>query len=457
MTSVFAQELAAVLPDGAVVDDHDVLETYRRDRTAWLEPGRPLAAAFPTSTDHVVAAVKVAGAHRVPIVPRGAGSSLAGGAMAVDGCLILCTERMDRILEVDPADQMVSVEPGVLNADVSTHVAEHGLWYPPDPASAAFSTIGGNVATNAGGLCCVKYGVTRDHVLGLEVVLADGTVLETGRRTIKGVAGLDLTSLFVGSEGTLGIVTRARLRLRPIPPPASTLVAFFATLGAAGTAVVELVRGSADLSLLEVMDRTTIGAVEGWRRMDLDTEAAALLLVQVDAAGPACISAIQQAAAICDAAGATYTALTDDPEEGASLLEARRLAYPALERLGTTMLDDVAVPRSRIPALVAGIEAVAERRDVTIGTFGHAGDGNLHPTLVVPHGDQDARARALEAFADVVRTALDLGGTITGEHGVGALKRGWLESEVGAESLRVQRILKSSLDPQGLFNPGRAL
>lgn len=191
--------------------------------------------------------------------------------------------------------------------------------------------------------------------------------------------------------------------------------------------------------------------------MDLDTEAAALLLVQVDAAGPACISAIQQAAAICDAAGATYTALTDDPEEGASLLEARRLAYPALERLGTTMLDDVAVPRSRIPALVAGIEAVAERRDVTIGTFGHAGDGNLHPTLVVPHGDQDARARALEAFADVVRTALDLGGTITGEHGVGALKRGWLESEVGAESLRVQRILKSSLDPQGLFNPGRAL
>jgi glycolate oxidase len=303
----------------------------------------------------------------------------------------------------------------------------------------------------------VKYGVTRDHVLGLEVVLADGTVLETGRRTIKGVAGLDLTSLFVGSEGTLGIVTRARLRLRPVPPPASTLVAFFGTLGAAGRAVVDLVRGGTDLSLLEILDRTTIEAVEGWRRMDLDTEAAALLLVQVDAPAPAGASVIQRAAATCEAAGATDTALTDDPVEGEALLEARRLAYPALERLGATLLDDVAVPRSRIPDLIDGIEAIAGRRGVTIGTFGHAGDGNLHPTVVVPHGDEEARVRGLAAFGDVVRTALDLGGTITGEHGVGALKRDWLEREVGTECLRIQRAVKATLDPAGLLNPGRSL
>ncbi len=454
----FVEELAAALPDDAVITDRDILETYRYDRTDWLTPGQPVAAAFPRRTDEVAAAVKVAASHQVPIVPRGAGSSLAGASQAIDGCLILCLERMDDILEIDEVDQTVTVEPGVLNADISIATGPHGLWYPPDPASKTFCSIGGNVATNAGGLCCVKYGVTRDYVMGLEVVLADGTVIETGRRTIKGVAGLDLTSLMVGSEGTLGIVTRARLRLRPSPSGAATLVAFFPTLTAAGDAVAAIIRSGLVCSLMEIMDRTTVRAVDDAYRMDLDRDSAALVLLQSDTPSPLRGTEMARAGQLCDDAGATYTATTEDPEESELLLQARRLAIPALEQQGTTLLDDIAVPRSRIPELLARAEAIAERRDVTIGSFGHAGDGNMHPTLVVPREDDGTvLRRALAAFDELVLAALDLGGTITGEHGVGSIKAPFLEREIGAGNLEVQRRIKRALDPHGLLNPGRWL
>jgi glycolate oxidase len=454
----FVDELAAALPDGAVVTDPDILETYRYDRTDWLIPGQPAAVAFPLTTEQVAAAIKVAASHRVPIVPRGAGSSLAGGSQAIDGCLVLCLERMDRILDVDEVDQTVTVEPGVLNADVSTATAPHGLWYPPDPASKTFCSIGGNIATNAGGLCCVKYGVTRDYVMGLEVVLADGTVIETGRRTIKGVAGLDLTGLMVGSEGTLGIVTRARLRLRPTPSGTATLVAFFPTLTAAGEAIAAMTRSGIVYSLMEIMDRTTIHAVDDAYRMDLDRDSAALVLLQSDRPSPVRGADIAHAAELCDAARATYTATTEDPDETEALLQARRLAIPALEQQGTTLLDDIAVPRSRIPELLGRSEAIAEHHRVTIGSFGHAGDGNLHPTLVVPRDDDGTvLRRALSAFDELVVAALDLGGTITGEHGVGSIKAPFLEREIGADNLAVQRRIKRELDPLGLLNPGRWL
>jgi glycolate oxidase len=453
----FVEELAAALPDGAVVTDPDVLETYRYDRTQWVTPGRPAAAAFPTTTQQVATAVRLAAEHRVPIVPRGAGSSLCGGSQAIDGALTLCLERMDRILEVDPVDQLARVEPGVINADLSLATLDHGLFYPPDPASKTFCSIGGNVATNAGGLCCVKYGVTRDYVQRLEVVLADGRVIETGHDTIKGVAGLDLTGLFVGSEGTLGIVTRVDVRLRPAPDGASTMVAFFPSLGSAGTAVAALTASGLQLSLCEIMDRRTVAVVDDWTRMGLDRDAAALLLVQSDAPAPLRAADVERAAELCDAAGASYTAFTDDPDEAESLLQARRLAGPALERLGELIWDDVGVPRSRIPALLERIEAAAERHGADVYTFGHAGDGNMHPILLVPHGDEDARARALPAFDDILEAALDLGGTITGEHGVGSIKSAFLEREVGRDNLAVQRAIKRALDPQGLFNPGRWL
>jgi glycolate oxidase len=453
----FVEELAAILPDGAVATDPDVLEGYRYDRTTWLTPGRPVAVAFPSTTEQVAAAVGLAARHRVPVVPRGAGSSLCGGSQAIDGALTLCLERMDRILAVDPVDQLARVEPGVLTADLSVATAEHGLFYPPDPASKAFCSIGGNVATNAGGLCCVKYGVTRDYVARLEVVLADGRVIETGHDTIKGVAGLDLTGLFVGSEGTLGIVTRIDVRLRPAPDGASTMVAFFPSLGTAGEAVATLTASGLPLSLCEIMDRRTVGAVDDWMRMGLDRDAAALLLVQSDAPAPVRAADVERAAELCERAGASYTAFTADPDEAEALLQARRLAGPALERLGELIWDDVGVPRSRIPDLLARIEQVADHHGADVYTFGHAGDGNMHPVFLVPHGDEDARARALAAFDGILEAALDLGGTITGEHGVGSIKGAFLEREVGRDNLAVQRAIKRALDPGGLLNPGRWL
>lgn len=453
----FVEELAASLGEGAVVTDRDIIETYRHDRTTWLTPGHPVAAAFPTSTAEVSAAVKIAAAHGVPIVPRGAGSSLCGGSQAVDGALTLSLERMNRVLEIDAADQGVIVEPGVLNAAITAATSPFGLFYPPDPASKAYCSIGGNIATNAGGLCCVKYGVTRDYVQRLEVVLADGTVIETGHDTIKGVAGLDLTGLFVGSEGTLGIVTRIRLRLRPSPGGAATMVAFFPTLGAAGDAVSAITSSGVQLSLMEIMDRATVSVVDDFTGMGLDRDAAALLLIQSDSPAPVRTVEVERAASLCDAAGASYTAFTDDPNEADALLQARRLAGPALEALGEAIWDDVGVPRSRIPQLIGRIEEAAERHGATVFTFGHAGDGNMHPTLLAPHGDDDARHRALLAFDDIVDAALDLGGTITGEHGVGSIKAAFLEREVGTANLALQRAIKTTLDPQALFNPGRWL
>jgi glycolate oxidase len=453
----FVDELAAALPDGAVVTDPDLLEGYRYDRTTWLTPGHPVALALPTTTAQVAAAVGVAARHHIPIVPRGAGSSLCGGSQAIDGALTLCLERMDRILAIDPVDQLARVEPGVMNADVSAATLEHGLFYPPDPASKTFCSLGGNVATNAGGLCCVKYGVTRDHVARLEVVLADGRVIETGHDTIKGVAGLDLTGLFVGSEGTLGIVTRVDVRLRHAPDGASTMVAFFPTLGSAGEAVAALTASGLQLSLCEIMDRRTVLAVDDWMRMGLDRDAAALLLVQSDAPGAQRATDVERAAELCDRAGASYTAFTADPDEAEALLQARRLAGPALERLGEPIWDDVGVPRSRIPALLARIEQVADRHGADVYTFGHAGDGNMHPVLLVPHGDDDAKVRALAAFDGILEAALDLGGTITGEHGVGAVKAHLLAREVGTDNLAVQRAIKHALDPHDLLNPGRWL
>jgi glycolate oxidase len=453
----FTDELAAALSEGAVVTDPDVLEGYRHDRTSWLVPGHPVAAAFPRTTAEVAAAVKVAAAHAVPIVPRGAGSSLCGGSQAIDGALTLSLERMDRILSVDPVDQLAIVEPGVMNADISLATAEHGLFYPPDPASRTFCSIGGNVATNAGGLCCVKYGVTRDYVRRLEVVLADGSVIETGHDTVKGVAGLDLTSLFVGSEGTLGIVTRIHLRLRPSPEGAATMVAFFPSVGAAGEAVAAITRSGLDLSLCEIMDHSTIVAVDDVYRMGLDRDAAALLLLQSDSPPPLRGTEVARAAELCDRTGATYTAVTEDPDESEALLQARRLAGPAIDELGEAIWDDVCVPRSRIPDLLGRIEHIAERHAVRAPTFGHAGDGNMHPRLLFERGDADAQQRALAAFDELIDAALELGGTSTGEHGVGQIKAHVLEREVGTRNLEVQRAIKRALDPRGLLNPGRWL
>ncbi|HZB03372.1 MAG TPA: FAD-linked oxidase C-terminal domain-containing protein [Actinomycetota bacterium] len=448
--------LARSLPSAALLTDRDVMESYRRDQAALPGAGMPLAVVRPRLAAEVQTTLRIASAGGVPVVPRGAGSGLSGGANAVDGGLVLSLTAMDRVLQIDRANLLAVVEPGVINGDLSAAAAERGLWYPPDPASAGFSSIGGNIATNAGGLCCAKYGVTRDSVLGLQVVLADGSLIRTGGRTVKRVAGYDLTGLFVGSEGTLGVVTEATLRLRPAPPPPATLVAFFGDLKSAGTAIAEITSEVVP-SVLELMDRHTVRAVDEWKHMDLDLDAAAMLIGRSDAGGEQAANQIERMARACTSAGATLVARSSDPMEADLLMNARRLALPALERQGTILLDDVAVPIGRITELFEAIERIAADHAVVIGTFGHAGDGNMHPTLVYDHRDPEHVARARAAFQDILRAAVDLGGTITGEHGVGLLKRPWLTEELGDDGFRVHAAVKHALDPEGILNPGKVL
>jgi glycolate oxidase len=443
------------LSDRDIVIDPDILGSYTRDRSTGSAAGEPFAVVFPRTAEQVSSVMQAAHAHRVPVVPRGAGSGLTGGSNAIDGSLIVCVERMREVLEVNGTDGYVETQPGIMNTELRDHVKGHGLWYAPDPASKDFCSIGGNVNTNAGGLCCVKYGVTRDAVLGLEVVLADGRITRLGRRTIKGVAGYDLAGMIVGSEGTLGIVTMARLRLRPLPPPAITSVAVFDDIGAAGRATAAIM---AELtpSMLEVMDQQTIRVVENWRPMGLDVSAGALLVAQTDSGLGAAADA-DRLIAICLEQGAAEAYRAETEEESEMLLGARRMAIIAMEATGDWLLDDVAVPRSRLSEAMLRIQDVAARHDVTICTFGHAGDGNLHPTIVTERGDQAAAARALLAFDDILEVALACGGTITGEHGVGSLKQHALAQELDEVAASLHPRIKQAWDPENILNPGKSL
>lgn len=439
-----------------LITDPDVLASYRHDQAApgMLPAGTPAALARTRTTAEVAEAVRYAADRDMPIVPRGAGSGLSGGANAIDGCLVISLEQMTRIVDVDAAALTATVEAGVVNSALREAAAGEGLLYAPDPASYEFSTIGGNVATNAGGLCCVKYGVTRDALLGLEVVLADGRVVEVGRRTRKGVTGYDLTSLLCGSEGTLGIVTSATVRLLPLPPPAHSLAASFPRLDAAGEAIAAICRRHRP-SLLELMDRATIAAVERMQPMDLDLEAEAMLFAQSDA-GTGAADDIAGIERLCEEAGASIVVTTDEVAEGRMILAARRLAYTALERSGATLLDDVAVPLPAIPAFLRGVAEIAARTEMLIGTFGHAGDGNMHPTIVYDAADSDSAARARDAFSAIIALARDLGGTVTGEHGVGLLKREAAADELH-DTLDLHHAVKHVFDPAGRMNPGKAL
>jgi glycolate oxidase len=440
---------------GELITDPDVLASYRHDQAApgLLSAGMPAAVARPTTTAEVQAAVIAAGRAGVPIVPRGAGSGLSGGANAIDGCLVVSLERLTRIAELDPAALTATVQAGVINHALRDAAAAEGLLYAPDPASFEFSTIGGNVATNAGGLCCVKYGVTRDALLGLEVVTAAGEVLQLGHATRKGVTGYDLTALVCGSEGTLAIVTAATVRLTPLPPAVHTLAASFSRLDQAGDAIAAIVRRHRP-AMLELMDRTTIAAVEALQPMDLDPGADAMLFARSDAGRVEGAEEIAAMRRLCEQAGADLVLTTDEEAEGRALMAARRLAYSALERQGATLLDDVCVPLPAVPALLRGVEQIAQRGGVTIGTFGHAGDGNMHPTVVYDHRDPDQVRRAREAFDAILQLALDLGGTVAGEHGTGLLKRDAAAREL-APQLGLQRAVKQAFDPDNLLNPDK--
>lgn len=445
------EELADVLPPERVLRDPAVLSAHRHDRSGWEPDGSPSVVVFPESTAEVRDVLRVAGRTHTPVVVRGAGTGLSGAATAVRGEIVLSTARLNAITELSPADRLAVAQPGVVVADLDRAAGQHGLRYAPDPASVAVSTIGGNIATNAGGLRCVKYGVTRDSVLGLEVVLADGRVVRTGRRTVKGVTGYDLTGLFVGSEGTLGVVTSATLLLRPAPEETATLAAFFDNVEAATSAIARL---PTEPAVAELVDEYALAAIDQAQGTSLASRGAAFLLVQTDGRGARTEAEAAQAAL---SPFATNIELTSDPQEAAELVEIRRLALPSLEKRGRVLIEDIAVPRSRLAEAVTEIGRIARRYDVTAGTLAHAGDGNLHPIFVVDRAAREVPGHVWSAAAEVFATALRLGGTLTGEHGVGVLKRQWLADELSPETLSLHHDLKALFDPDGILNPGKAL
>ncbi|WP_326951365.1 MULTISPECIES: FAD-binding oxidoreductase [unclassified Amycolatopsis] len=448
-------DLAAALPADRLVRDPDVLRSFAHDEAEWAPCALPVVVVRPHTAEEVQTVVRQCIRHGAPLVTRGAGTGLSGGANAVEGCVVLVTDRLRAIKEIDEQERLAVVEPGVVNDDLRAACAERGLWYPPDPASSPWSTIGGNVATNAGGVCCVKYGVTRDYVLAMQVVTGTGELVRLGRRTAKGVAGYDLTGLMVGSEGTLGVITEVTVRLRPARAAERTVAGYFDTTVAAGEAAAAVAARGVLPSALELVDRHCLAAVDAWKNMGLSTDANVVLLGRTDAPGA---QGEHEAAVLLECfeqAGATWAAQSTDQAEADALFDARRLAYPALERLGPVLTEDVCVPTRAVPEMLARIDRAALRHDVVIANIAHIGDGNLHPLLVTPPGDETARKNAQAAFDDIIADALDLGGTVTGEHGVGLLKQSGLTRELGPAVLELHRAVKRALDPHQILNPGK--
>ena len=447
--------LRALLPAGAVITDPDVAQRYLHDEAEWAPYDEALAVLRPHTTEQVRDIVVWCIENRVAVVPRGAGTGLSGGANATSGCVIVSLDRMNAVLSVDPTERTARVQAGVVNNDLRAHVAKDGLWYPPDPASAPWSSIGGNVATNAGGLCCVKYGVTGQYVQSLQVVNGLGQIIEVGRRTAKDVAGYDLRGLYVGSEGTLGIVTEITVTLLPLPGESTAVVGYFSDLVSAGQGVANVAAAGIIPSALELIDKYCLKAVDDWKNMGLSADAEVLLLASSDLGGQA---GADQATAISEcfeAAGASFVAVSESVEEADAFFAARRLAYPALERLGPVLTEDVCVPRHLVPQVLGQIQEIGERNDVTLANIAHAGDGNLHPLLITPVGDDAARIRAQQAFEEIIDAALAAGGTVSGEHGIGLLKKPGLMNELSPEVIAMHRSVKAALDPHGIMNPGK--
>jgi glycolate oxidase len=447
-------ELSALVSE--VTTDAAALAAARTDRSGWSASGTPLAVVRAHSVDDVQATLRYASRERIPVVTRGAATGLSGGAAAGAGAIALDLTGLDRIREIRPEDQLAVVEAGVITADLERAAAAHGLRYAPDPASAAISSIGGNIATNAGGLHCAKYGVTREAVLGLDVVLADGRLISVGRRTVKGVTGYDLTALFTGSEGTLGVIVAATLRLLPAPRETATVAAFFDSVEAAAAAVEAIVRSSVRPAVLELVDGPSLAAIDVVQGTDYSGRGSAFLVAQTDGYGAeAELAALR--AVLEPLAGELES--TSDPAEADRLLATRRLALPALESLGRVLVEDIAVPRSRLADAVAGIRRISAETAVRIFVVAHAGDGNLHPMLLMEGlgADDPIPAAVHDAAARMFRLALNLGGTLTAEHGVGVLKREWVGEELGADQLGLQEGIRRLFDPLGILNPGKAV
>ncbi|MCI9889033.1 FAD-binding oxidoreductase [Micrococcales bacterium 31B] len=451
--------LASHLRDGQISRDPQTLADYAHDLGPNLAPATPLAVVFAESAADVQSVVRTCAERGVRIVARGAGTGLSGGAHAIDNCIVLSLERMTRILDVRPDDEVAVVEPGVINGDLNAAVAEHGLMYAPDPASYTFATVGGNIGTNAGGLRCAKYGVTRESILGLDVVLADGTLVTVGRSTFKGVAGYDLTGLLVGSEGTLGIVVSATVRLRYLPVDVQTIAAFFDDFSDAAAAVVEVGRARVQPSIMELMDGRSMADADRLNGTNLAERGNAMLLIQTDGYG-----ARAEAEVIRGVLAATPGRVFDDQAEAERLVFLRRNSRGIGQDSPLRVGEDIAVPKSKLVDCVRELRRIAEEHDVLLKVVSHAGDGNLHPEFSVDETQLTEGTPAYDAALARLNAALDasidvglaLGGTITGEHGIGSFKLRWLPREQSQRVHDLQQGIKDVFDPQGLLNPGKS-
>ncbi|WP_017185947.1 glycolate oxidase subunit GlcD [Alkalibacillus haloalkaliphilus] len=453
MSKAWLDELTEVVGEQHIQTKKSSLIAYSFDATPNFQ-ALPDAVISPKSTSEIQQIVKICAKHHIPIVPRGSGTNLAAGTTPTQGGVVILFTKMNQIIELDEDNLTITVQPGVITETICHTVEEKGLFYPPDPSSMKISTIGGNINENSGGLRGLKYGVTKDYVLGLEVVLANGEVIRTGGKLAKDVAGYDLTSLLVGSEGTLGIITEATLKLIPEPESKQTLLATYDSIEKAAETVSSIIANKMTPATLEFIDQPTIKAVEDFSQVGLPTNAQAVLLIEQD--GPAQLAErdIQTVEQLAVTHGAINTSIAETETEAHNLREARRTALSALARLSpTTILEDATVPRSEIATMVNAIYDIAKKHNVTIATFGHAGDGNLHPTCTTDLRDKDEWERVEQAFEDIFEKAIELGGTITGEHGVGEMKSPYLEWKVGEQGLQVMKQLKQAFDPHNILNP----
>ena len=428
---------------------------YAFDGTAVLKES-PGCVVFTTGTEHVSAVLKLANDTGTPVVTRGSGTGLSGGSVPSRDCIVLCTVKMEKILEVDPANLTMTVEPGVTTIQIAEAAEKAGLFYPPDPGSMKISTIGGNVAENSGGLRGLKYGVTRNYVMGLEVVLPDGEVMWLGNKCVKDVAGFSLKDVMIGSEGTLGVITKVLLKLIPKPAAKKTMVATFDAMDQAAQTVSDIIAAQIIPCTLEFLDRTTIHCVEDFAKVGLPLDCEALLLMETDGHPAAVAEEAAKMEDLAKANGAKEVRVAKDDAEATQLATARRSAFSALARLAPTIiLEDATVPRSELAHMIRFVAEVAQKHELKIGTFGHMGDGNLHPTFLTDERNKDEMRRVHEAFTEIFDEAIRLGGTITGEHGIGLAKKEFLPKFAGQAQMRVMRELRKSLDPKGILNPGK--
>mgnify|MGYP002622568136 FL=1 len=448
-------ELRLIVGKENVLTAKEDLIPYSFDGTAALQQ-MPGCVAFVRSSREVSQILKLANSTGTPVVTRGSGTGLSGGSLPSADCIVMCTVRMDKILEVDRANLTMLVEPGVTTLTVADAAAAVGLFYPPDPGSMKISTIGGNVAENSGGLRGLKYGITRNYVMGLEVVLPDGEILWTGNKCVKDVAGYSLKDIFVGSEGTLGVITKVLLKLIPKPAAKKTMVATFDAMDKAAQCVSDIIAAQIIPCTLEFLDRTTIHCVEDFAKVGLPLNCEALLLMETDGHPAAVADEAAKMEEIARQCGAIEVRVAKDEAEANKLASARRSAFSALARVSpTTILEDATVPRSELARMVRFVEVVAKKYKLRVGTFGHMGDGNLHPTFLTDERNHEEMHRVHEAFKEIFDEAIRLGGTITGEHGVGLAKKDFLPKFLGDAQMRVHKELRKTLYPNGILNPGK--